>query len=302
MTIALTGGTGFVGGAMIDRALARGYELRALARREQEPRERVEWVKGDLGNRTALKQLLSGVETVIHIAGAVNAPDPAGFAESNVSGTLDLIEAAVAAGVPRFVFVSSLAARQPNLSAYGDSKARAERIVGASGLDWTIVRPPAIFGPRDREMFELFRAAKWGVVPIPPPGRLSVIHVSDLADLLLALVPGGEDVTNRVFEVDDGRADGWSNREFAAAVGKAMRRRVWVPHLSHRALGIASRIDCMVRRSRAKLTADRVNYMTHPDWVANPRMGVPIGRWVPRVDTVEALRTTAQWYRDEGWL
>ena len=73
------------------------------------------------------------------------------------------------------------------------------------GVTATTVRPPAVYGPRDRDMFELFRAARRGVVPMPPPGRASMIHVEDLARLLLALVPGGEDVSGATFEPDDGR-------------------------------------------------------------------------------------------------
>jgi nucleoside-diphosphate-sugar epimerase len=111
---------------------------------------------------------MAGTEAVIHVAGLVNTTDPDEFERANVLGTMNMIEAARAAGVPRFIFVSSLSAREPELSAYGASKARAEMLIKASGLDWTIIRPPAVYGPRDAEMFELFRAAKWGVVPVPP--------------------------------------------------------------------------------------------------------------------------------------
>lgn len=141
MTIAVTGATGFVGQALLDRAAKAGIAVRALTRRAQEPRPGVEWIKGDLDARAALTRLVSGAEAVIHVAGVVNAPDAAGFEHGNVTGTLNVIEAALAAGVPRFVCVSSLSAREPDLSAYGASKARAERLVMASGLDWTIIRP-----------------------------------------------------------------------------------------------------------------------------------------------------------------
>lgn len=302
MTIAITGGTGFVGQAFIELALGRGLELRALVRRPQEPRENIDWVRGDLANTPALKELCAGAEAVVHIAGVVNAPDRAGFEEGNVAGTLSVVEAAVAARVPRFIFISSLAARQPNLSAYGASKARAEKIVAASGLDWTIVRPPAVYGPRDREMFELFRAAKWGVVPLPPPGRLSVIHVADLAHLLLALLPSSEDVTRQIFEPDDGKKDGWNNRELVREIGLALGRRPWSPHLSRNALLHAARVDGWLRRGKAKLTSDRVNYMSHPDWVVSKRKAVPPVLWTPRIKTTEGLAATAAWYRLRGWL
>ncbi|OCC25189.1 epimerase [Croceicoccus estronivorus] len=302
MTIALTGATGFVGQTLLDEALRRGVKVRALTRREQPSRKGVTWVKGDLANRKALKALVKGVEAVVHVAGVVNAPDVTGFETGNVAGTLSIVEAAVAAGVPRFLHVSSLAAREPHLSVYGASKRRAEKIVSASGLDWTIVRPPAVYGPRDTEMLDLFRAAKWGVVPMPPPGRTSVIHVLDLARLLMALLPGGEDVTHEIFEPDDGANDGWSHHDLAHAIGWAVGRRPWVPHLSRATLNRISRIEGLLRRSKAKLTADRVGYMSHPDWVVSRHRVVPAGRWVPRVSTREGLKATADWYRREGWL
>jgi uncharacterized protein YbjT (DUF2867 family) len=301
--IAVTGSTGFVGQALLDRAAEAKVPVRALTRREQPARKGVSWVRGDLSDKRALARLVKGVEAVIHVAGVVNAPDAAAFEQGNVAGTLNVIEAAVAAGVPRFVCVSSLAAREPDLSAYGASKARAEKLVMASGLDWTIVRPPAVFGPRDTEMFELFRIARLGVMPMPPrEGRSSIIHVDDLARLLLALVPGGDAVSHRTFEPDDGKPRGWSHYELARAIGWAMGRRPWVLHLSRASLDRAARADRLVRRSRAKLTPDRVGYMAHPDWTVSSKAQVPPAIWRPRVQTREGLKATAKWYRDHKWL
>jgi nucleoside-diphosphate-sugar epimerase len=300
--IAVTGATGFVGQAVLEEAAKQGVNIRALARREQAPREGVEWVRGDLADRAALAALVAGADAVIHIAGVVNAPDPAGFEAGNVAGTLAVVEAALAAQVPRFVHVSSLTAREPHLSTYGASKRRAEKIVSASGLDWTMVRPPAVYGPRDTEVFELFRAAKWGVVPMPKEGRSSLIHAEDLARLLLALVPGGEDVTSQVFEPEDASQDGWLHRDLARAIGEAVGRRVLVPQFSKAALLRFAALDRTLRGGKAKLTIDRVNYMTHPDWVCSKRKAPPEGRWTPRVEAREGLKTTARWYREAGWL
>jgi nucleoside-diphosphate-sugar epimerase len=247
-------------------------------------------------------KLVKNAEAVIHVAGVINTHDPMGFHLGNVEGTLALIEVAIASGVPRFVYVSSLAAREPKLSKYGASKAHAEKLVKASGLDWTIVRPPAIYGPRDRENFEIFRAARWGVVPMPPPGRMSIVHVADLARLLLALAPTGERVTQHIFEPDDGKAEGWSHRELARAIGWAVGRRPWVPHLSKTMLERVARLDKAVRGRKAKLTPDRVGYMAHPDWVSRPGKRPPKKLWQPQVPTLEGLKATAAWYREQGWL
>jgi nucleoside-diphosphate-sugar epimerase len=302
VTLAVTGATGFVGQAMLEEAARQGLEVRALTRGKQAKTAGVEWVAGDLHDRKALMRLVRNAEAVIHVAGVVNTHDPRGFHLGNVEGTLALVEAALAAGVPRFVFVSSLAAREPKLSKYGASKAHAEKLVKASGLDWTIVRPPAIYGPRDREILELFKLARWGAVPMPPPGRTSLVHVADLARLLLTLAPPGERVTQQVFEPDDGKPEGWSHRELARAIGWAVGRRPWVPHLSKPMLERLARLDKAFRGRKARLTPDRVGYMAHPDWVCRASKRPPRKLWRPEVPTLEGLKATAAWYREQGWL
>ncbi|AKH42371.1 nucleoside-diphosphate-sugar epimerase [Altererythrobacter atlanticus] len=287
---------------MLEEAARQGITLRALTRRDQNPRDGISWVRGDLHDTGALAELVKGADAVLHIAGVVNTPDPMGFHVGNVEGTEQLVAAARAAGVNRFVFVSSLSAREPGLSVYGKSKRHAEEVVQTSGLDWTIIRPPAIYGPRDKEILELFRAARWGVVPMPPAGRASVIHVHDLARLLLAVAPPQPAAAQRIFEVDDGRPGGWSHRELATAIGRAMGRKVWVPHLPKVLLLAAARLDTLFRNGRAKLTADRVGYMAHPDWVCRPEQVPPESIWQAREDTEAGLAATARWYRQQGWL
>ncbi len=300
--LAITGGTGFVGSAVIDRALQQGFEVRALARKPQPVRAGVEWITGTLADDDALLRLCDGAEAVVHIAGVVNAPTPAEFEAGNVTGTLNLVEAAVASQIARFVHVSSLAAREPSLSKYGASKERAEKVIAASGLDYTMLRPPAIYGPRDRDMLDLFKAARRGLLPVPPAGRMSVIHVDDLARLLLALIPGGEDVTGQIFEADDAHANGWSHVAFGKtlgwAVGKSKARVIPVPRWL---MQFGATADWILREENARLTKDRVNYFCHPDWVIDPARRPPTNRWMPQIATHLGLQATWEWYRAEGW-
>lgn len=302
MKIALTGATGFVGSAFLDLALAEGHAVRALTRRDQAERHGVAWVRGDLADATALAGLCAGADAVVHVAGVVNAPDQAGFVAGNVTGTKAVVAAAEGAGVARFVHVSSLSAREPTLSGYGRSKFGSEVVVEQTTLAATIVRPPAIYGPRDTEMFELFRAARWGVVPLPPEGRASLIHVSDLAALLLALAADGGAHAGQVFEVDDGRECGWRHVDMARAIGHAMGRKVVPLAMPAALVKGAAWLDRLLRGKRAKLTPDRANYMVHPDWTVDPARRPPAALWQPRVETREGLRATAAWYRAEGWL
>ena len=302
--IAITGATGFVGSAVLDEALAEGHQVRALARRDQTARAGVAWVRGDLGDTAALAALVEGADAVIHVAGLTNTPDPATFEAANVTGTANVIAAMKQAGVRRLVFVSSLSARMPGLSAYGASKAKAEALVEASGLDWTTVRPPGVYGPRDVDYLEMFRTAKLGFVPLPPGGASSIIHADDLARLLVALAAGNAAATKKqTYEPDDGREGGWSHKELAQAIGRAVgKRSVFAPHLPRAVLEATATADRLLRGDRAKLTADRVGYMAHPNWVSRFDRKPPPGLWQPKISGEEGLRATAEWYRREGWL
>jgi nucleoside-diphosphate-sugar epimerase len=204
--------------------------------------------------------------------------------------------------VTRFIHVSSLAAREPGLSNYGWSKERAEIIVMDSDLDWTIVRPPAVFGPGDTEMLDLFRMARRGIALVPS-GRMSAIYVDELARLLVALAADSRTSVGQIYEPDDGKPTGWSHRGFARAVGRAVGRHrlstIATPALLLKAGG---RLDRLVRRSRAKLTPDRARYIAHPDWVATEGACPPAELWRPELATDDALAETVHWYRREGWL
>jgi nucleoside-diphosphate-sugar epimerase len=279
----------------------RGHRVRALTRRDQDARECVEWVAGNLEDRDALERLVNESDAVIHVAGVINAPDAAAFEAGNVTGTLAMLAAATASGTRRFVHISSLAAREPKLSKYGASKARSEELVEGSGLDWVIVRPPAVYGPGDKETLELFKMARGGQIYMPPKGRLSLIHVDDLARLLLAAAT--PDAPQKILiEPDDGRRGGWSHSEFGDALAKAVgvpARTISTPRLL---MSVASRIDRLVRRGKAKLTPDRVAYFCHPDWVVSTGRASPAGFWQPEIATEAGLKQTAEWYRAKGWL
>ncbi|MDY7098477.1 MAG: NAD(P)H-binding protein [Pseudomonadota bacterium] len=300
-TLAITGATGFVGSATLDHALSSGHRVRALTRRQQPERQGVTWVQGTLDDTAALTQLCAGADAVVHIAGLTNTPDVTEFERANVTGTANVMDAAKTAGVSRLVFVSSLSAREPLLSAYGASKATAEQLVADSGMDWTMVRPPAVYGPRDTDMFELFRSAKLGIVPLPPGGATSIIHVEDLARLLVILA--GKSRLKAIYEPDDGRVGGWSHREMAQAIGRAMgQEKVFAPNLPAFVLNIAASADRLVRGDRAKLTADRVGYMCHPNWVARSDRHVPPKLWLAKIVGDDGFKATADWYRAVGWL
>jgi nucleoside-diphosphate-sugar epimerase len=299
--LAVTGGTGFVGRRLLDIAASRGHRMRALTRKAQPPRDGVEWIHGTLEDRDAVEALVQGSEAIIHVAGVINAPDEAAFEAGNVTGTLAMLAAATAAGIQRFIHVSSLAAREPRLSKYGASKAQAEELVRGSGLRWMIVRPPAVYGPGDRETLELFRMASAGLILLPPRGRLSLIHVDDLGRLLVTLAEQTEP-SKQVVEPDDGRAGGWTHREFAAALSQAVGRRAFSFATPRLLLRVGAALDRLIRRGRAKLTPDRAAYFCHPDWAVSASLAPPTALWKPEIPTEQGLADTAEWYRTQDWL
>lgn len=302
MTLALTGATGFVGQAVLDLLENSGERVRLLARKIPKDRRGFRWVEGTLNEPFKLAHLVADAECVIHIAGLTRATNLDHFEIVNVTGTLNVVEAAKRAGAKRLIFVSSLAAREPDLSAYGASKRRAETIVAASGLDWTIVRPPGVYGPRDTDYLEMFRAATKGVLPVPAGGRSSLIHVRDLARLLLALREGGEGITHEIFEPDDARKGGWSHADLARSIGSAVGKNVRVVPLPGFALHAAAIADEKLRGRNARLTRDRAGYLAHKDWTISLDRIVPEDIWQPEILTREGLRETAQWYREAGML
>ena len=300
-SLALTGGTGFVGSHVLRIAREANYHVRALTRGWRPPEDGIDWVEGALDRPDSLLKLCQGADAVIHVAGLINAPDRAAFERVNVDGTRAMVDAAREAGVRRFIHVSSLAARESGLSDYGRSKARSEREVAASGLDWTIIRPPAIYGPGDRETFALFRMARRGFVVLPPRGHFSIIHVEDLVRLILAVLDEPE-THAETFEPDDGREGGWEHRHFARTLSRQFGRRAVTLSLPRLMLRGVARLDRLLRRDRAQLTADRVRYFCHPDWVVTARQRPPTALWKPRIPTPAGLKHTAAWYAEQGWL
>ncbi len=300
-TLAITGGTGFVGQHLIKQARADGWHVRALSRQHRAAEPGIDWIQGTLDERDRLAELAKGSDVIIHVAGATNVPTREAFEAANVTGTLNMVEAARSVGVDRFIHVSSLAARYPDLSNYGWSKAKAEAIVSASGLDWTIIRPPAVYGPGDRDHLELFRFARYGFIPMAPTKKLSVIEVSDLTRALLAVVPHAA-ATAAVFEVDDGHEGGWTADGFAKCIGWAVDKQVSVITLPKWGLDLVARALRLVQGDKARLTPDRVSYMCHPDWTIDPAMRPPAHIWQPSISTRGGMKATAHAYRAAGWL
>ncbi len=304
MKVAVTGGTGFVGSHLLRIAPALGFTARALTRRAQDALPSIEWIEGALDDKGALTRLVEGADAVIHIAGVINARDRAGFDAGNITGTANMVAAAKAAGIARFIHLSSLSVREPQLSAYGASKHAAEDVVIQSGLDWTIVRPPAVYGPGDRETLEVFRMVARGLAVLPGGGRFSLIHVEDLGRALLALT-NAPDAIGQTYEIEDGTPGGLSHRDMAGLIAGALGVSPLYLPLPAAALHLGAAFDTLRARFSGdlpKLSFDRARYLAHADWTADARRLVALGCWTPHIASTEGVAQTADWYRAAGWL
>jgi 2-alkyl-3-oxoalkanoate reductase len=311
-TVAITGATGFIGPHVV-RQLRDGWQVRMLARRNVDPSAfgaEVEVVRGHLEDRDSLQRLLDGAEAVVHIAGLIKARTREKFFRANAESVGRLVEIAAAAPTPpRFVLMSSLAAREPDLSAYAASKRAGEMALTAAGgaLPWTILRPPAVYGPGDRATLFFFRSVRHGIGPLlgSARARLSLIHVEDLARAVGALLADRRGA-GLIAEVDDGQGShgGYAWREMIEAAAETFGRRVRilrVPMAIPYGLGLLNLVLARVGYT-PMLTPGKVRELYHSDWVCDSRPIVARTGWRPTVPLRQGFASTVAWYRQQGWL
>jgi nucleoside-diphosphate-sugar epimerase len=306
--IAITGASGFVGQHVVARLREAGSSVRALVRDPAaSPLEGVDIVAGDLASAPALAALCAGARAVIHCAGVLAASATKAFEDANVTGTANMVAAAREAGVERFVHLSSLAAREPGLSDYAATKRAGEQEVRtAAGLSWIIVRPPAVYGPGDKATLPLIRqlTQRLALVPGSRSGRASLVHVRDLARALVDLASKREP-EGAIFEIDDGRRDGYSWREMASLSAKMSGRSVSCVFLPKGAISLAGRVEQRLASwgGRApQITPGKAAELYHPDWVCRNRLLQEHTDWAPQISFEDGLRETVEWYRRAGWL
>ena len=307
--VALTGATGFLGRYLVQALHAKGWRVRAMVRslpvHAQLADIRLELVPGDLENQAALTRLVTGADAIIHIAGAIKG-DADSLMRTNYGGTKRIAKAWRAhASNARFISVSSFTAREPHLSAYGASKRAAEEAVMGLDGNWLVVRPPAIYGPWDRETLSIFKAARLPVHPMlgDKASRLSLIHVRDAADALSALCDGGP--KRELLELSDEMLDGYSWPQIVGAACQAVSCAPRPFHLPPALVVFAARLNGALARARGQVSIfdeGKAREILHPDWSARETHLVPEGVWMPKITLSEGFAETAKWYREAGWL
>ena len=320
MRVAITGATGFVGSHLARALLTRGDRVRALARTPSPglAEAGAEIIPGSLADDDALRRLVEGAQVVHHVAGAIAAPSEADFMRINADGTARLAEAARAAGVRRFVYVSSIAVSGPSargkpmdeagparpVTPYGRSKQAGEEAVVASGVSFTIVRPPVVYGPRDKSVLRVFRLARRGYAPLLGDGlqELNLIFAADLARALLAAAasPATEGRTYHA-----AHPDVMTQRELVRAIGRACGRTVRTVAVPAPVVRTLVNITAVAARMTGRppfLDPSKTPELLAPAWTCTSDALARDAGWKAEVALARGLEETARWYGEAGWL
>jgi 2-alkyl-3-oxoalkanoate reductase len=308
---ALTGATGFLGLHLLPALLRAGFNVRILARRDpNHPAWRgldFETIRGGLEDPDALAELVRGADLVVHSAGLIKARGDGEFLRVNRDGTVAL--AAITrreAPQARFLQISSIAAREPGLSDYSFSKHAAElaaRVIFADAAEQlAIIRPPAIYGPWDKETLPLFQSTQRRFSAVIGRGKLTVIHASDAADAIIALTkhwrPGQ-------FTLADDRPQGYRMRELLQAGARATGGTPRLVQLPDPLVLAAGRVTGLLTRISGKTQIfglGKAREALHPDWSVSPEELLPAEIFTPRFGLAEGFADTVAWYRRAGWL
>ena len=322
-TCFVTGGTGFIGSHLVEYLLRMDCQVRCLVRNPS----RLAWlegkpvtvVEGDLDSPLALREGISGAEAVFHLGGVTAAPSRAAYWKVNAEGSRKVARASLEAEHPPdvFVYMSSLAAAGPGhngevafenqsshpVTDYGRSKLEGERLLSEMGpLPLVVVRPPAVYGPRDRGMLPLFRLAARGIIPVfNTRARISLVHVEDLVRGVYVAAARGR-LGENYFLTHPQPLDAV---DFPALLGKAMGRRVRALAVPGPFLGAAAALSETWGRFSGRMplfNRDKVKELTAFSWVCDWQKAHREMGFLSEKEADAGLSDTAQWYRENGWL
>jgi dihydroflavonol-4-reductase len=322
----VTGASGFVGGHLVEHLLERGQAVRCLVRQTSNLRYmknlEVELAYGGLDDLTDWDAAFDGVDTIYHVAGLPFARRARDYFSVNHLGTNAILAAAVRrrATLRRFVHVSSLAAVGPAveghpvteqtvpnpITPYGRSKLMAEEAVLAVRdiVPVTIVRPPAVYGPRDYAVYEGFKTIARGVSPMigRDDKQVSMIHVRDLVEGIV--LAGESDISvGKTYFISSETA--YSLHSMTQLIAKVMDRNprmIAIPPLVAYCLAAVVEASSFLLRNNPVINRDKIRDLTQPAWACSIEAAKRDLGFSPKIELEAGLRQTFEWYKQEGWL
>jgi nucleoside-diphosphate-sugar epimerase len=266
-----------------------------------------EWIPGDLEDMESLRRLVAGVEAIAHCAGTVRGASLTDFERINQAGVARLVLAARSQQpVPRFFLISSLAAREPHLSYYAASKRNGEKalVANADQMPWVIFRPPAIYGPGDRELLPLFQWMCRGIAPVfgSDGRRVSLLYVEDMAEAVICYLKRGMG-WGRSYELHDGHAGGYLWEDVIDAIARIKGRpihRIKIPLSLFKLGATLNQAAARMCHRMPMLTPGKVRELIHPNWVGDNTALTQDTGWIPQVTLEEGLKQTLQQGRATG--
>lgn len=306
---AVTGATGFVGKHLVRELIDQGFHVRALTRRPQPATENITWIVGDLENRPALSKLVDKADMFFHLAGLIKARKTQEFYHVNSQSVTTLLEILLnSTARPHFILLSSLVARERHLSSYAESKRRGEEalIKGAGPLPWTILRPPGIYGPEDRETLKIFKAISWHIGPMPggSTNRSAWIYAPDLARAMIS-VAGNQACFGQTLDVDDGTERGYSLEEIYATASAILNIRPYNFVVPKFILKISAHFNVVFSKLMGytpMVTPEKVNELCFPDWICHGPHVMSLTSWKPETDLAQGFEKTLKWYKENNLL
>ncbi len=321
----VTGASGFVGSHVVDELLRQGARVRCLLRGSSSRRwlegKEVEYAEGDVRHPGGLDQAVAGADWIVHAAGLTYARDEAEFYSANVSGTENVLAAALRADPRprRFVYISSQAAAGPSrngapvtedlaprpVSTYGRSKLGGETLVmrAADRLPVTSIRPPIVYGPREKALLKYFRAVKHHLRPYLGGAKsFSIVYAEDHARAVWAALTQ-ETAVGQIYFV--GGPDTTSYEEVGDAIESALGTwalRLPVPGFLLQAGALAGELAGAVTRRAPFFSREKFREITAGAWLVSSRKIREELGWVPATPLEQGVRATALWYREAGWV
>lgn len=322
----MTGGTGFIGSHLAEILIQRGTQVRCLLRKTSDLKWikdlPIEYVRGDCRDQASLREAVKGVDQVFHLAGVTKAVKEETFFEMNARGTENLIQACLEhnSDLQKFIYVSSQAAAGPSLngnckketdtckpvSPYGRSKRRGEELALAHAhkLPLLILRPSAVYGPRERDIYTFFKLLSKGInlCTSNPDQHFSLCYVQDVVQAILLAAetrsPQGE-----IFFISDGMD--YPIETIGDAFAQALEVRTFrlcVPKWI--LLGIASFSEYVssVSKKPSLISKGKVEEMVQKNWVCDITKARAVLDFNPGIPLTRGARLTVDWYRKENWL